>query len=97
MLAYLPSATSIPRQAGALGSHFIIQYMAKLGSWEPNSGFRSSVTDQPPSCREGMEEIENESFDTVPVWLPHFPSHCRTGYKQELYLVRQTEIRLQIL
>lgn len=89
MLVYVVAAAFIPRQAGALRSHFteLIQTMAKLGSWEPNSQFRPSITDQPLSYREGMEELENESFYSVPVCLPHFTSRCRRGYKQELRLV----------
>lgn len=97
MLAYLLPAASISRQAGTLGSHFteLIQCMAKLGSWEPNSQFRASITDQPLFYREGTEEIEY--FDTVPVCLPHFISHCRGGYTKELCLVRYAETCLQTL
>lgn len=70
--------------------------MAKPGNWESKSQFRSSATGQPLSYTEGMEEIENESFGTVPVCLPHFLFHCRRGYKQELFLVGYTKIQLQI-
>lgn len=73
VLAHLLSVPSIPRQAGDPRSHFteLFHHMAKLGSWESNSQFRSLITDQPQSY--GEEEIE--SFDTVPLCL----LHCRRG------------------